>query len=944
MNPSAEAADAERQRQVASALIGLIEELQRELHPHVRRAEPVRLDDDLDQDLGFDSLSRAELVLRVDRQLKVRLPDHLIADARTPGDLLAAIIAARPPQLPDAGGRERSAGALAEVVEPVAAATLIEAFSAHVHAHPERPHILLWQSAGPPQPLTYGELDHAARHVAGGLIDKGLAPGERVALMLPTSREFFEAYCGILYAGGVPVPLYPPFRRAQVEDHLRRQAGILRNAEAGFLIVADEIKPVGSLLLGLVRPLRHVLTLGEACGTDAVVAALPARAETMALIQYTSGSTGDPKGVVLTHANLLANIRAMGQAIEASSATDRFVSWLPLYHDMGLIGAWLACLYYGVPTLIMPPLAFLAEPLRWLRAVTEHRATLTAAPNFAYELCLKSIRDEELASLDLSSLRMCMNGAEPVNPSTIRRFSERFARCGFRPEAMSPVYGLAEDSVGVAFPPMRRGPVIDRIEREAFSLRHVAVPAADDDAAALEFVACGRPLPRHQVRIIDEAGRELPERREGRLQFRGPSATKGYFHNPERTAALLDGDWIDSGDRAYIAGGDIYVTGRIKDMIIRAGRNIYPHELEDVVGGIDGVRKGGVAAFAATDARGGTEKLVVMAETRLTDPGKRETLRARIIEASQRLLDLPPDDIALVPPRTVPKTSSGKVRRSAAREVYESGVDGRESSALWWQLLRLELAGAGNRLAHLGRRLAEELYAGWWWGLLVGLGAILWLSMLMLPVRGWRHAAIGGLARSFFRLTGCRFTVEGGARLPLRDVILVSNHASYLDGLVLSAAIPGEIAFVAKQELESQYVAGPMLRRLGTRFVRRSDVGGGLEDTELTLVAARAGERLVFFPEGTLARMPGVLGFRAGAFVVAARTGRPVVPITISGTRSVLRGEQWFPRRGAITVHIGAPLQPDGSDFAAAIRLRDAARAAILARCGEPDLADERVR
>ena len=253
--------------------------------------------------------------------------------------------------------------------------------------------MFLWRGEDDEQTISYAELDRASC-VSHGLLERGLAPGDRVAIMLPTEAAFFEAFYGVIYAGGVPVPIYPPFRRAQVEDHLRRQAGILRNAGASILIIGSEIRNIGTLLFGLTSDLRHVETIG-ALVRRLLEEPLSAGPETVALIQYTSGSTGDPKGVVLTHANLLANIRAMGEAMEASSA-DTFVSWLPLYHDMGLIGAWLGTLYYGAPTVIMPPLAFLADPGRWLRAIGRHRATLSAAPNFAFELCCKNIRDEDI--------------------------------------------------------------------------------------------------------------------------------------------------------------------------------------------------------------------------------------------------------------------------------------------------------------------------------------------------------------------------------------------------------------------------------------------------------------------------------------------------------------------------------------------------------------------
>lgn len=926
----------------ARRLLGIVHELAVELHPHLRRTLSVGLDSDIDSDIGLDSLGRAELLLRIDRAFKVRLPERLIGEMRTPRDLLKEVMAAAPET---GAGRARTAVepiVLPQTPEPTQAATLIEVLAARVEERGERPHVLLWRSDSEDETITYSGLDRAARAVARGLLDRGLERGERVAIMLPTEPGFFHAFFGVLLAGGIPVPIYPPFRRAQVEEHLRRQAGILRNAEASFLVTDAEIRRVGVLLYGLADTLRRVETVTELAAGEAVAEPAPAGADTVALIQYTSGSTGDPKGVVLTHANLLANIRAMGSVMEASSS-DIFVSWLPLYHDMGLIGAWLGCLYYGVPAIIMPPLAFLADPARWLWAIHRHRATLSAAPNFAFELCLKDIRDEDIEGLDLGTLRGVVNGAEPVSPSTILRFTERFAPHGLKPEALAPVYGLAECAVGLAFPPVGRPPIIDRVERDSLCRRGIARPARPDDANVLEFVACGRPLPNHEVRIVDDTGHEAAARHEGRLQFRGPSATSQYFRDAAKTRALFDGDWLESGDLAYIAGGDIFLTGRIKDMIIRAGRNIYPHELEERVGNIEGVRKGCVAAFAGRDARTGTERLIVLAETRLAGQPQLDALGQRISEAAAALLDLPPDEVVLAPPHAVPKTSSGKIRRSEARALYEAGMIGRRGRALWWQLTRLSLIGFAHRLRRAGRVAMDLAYAAYWWGALGLTGMLLWPLVVAVPHRGWGHAVTGRLARLFFRVAGLAIEVHAEAAVPAKGVILVSNHSSYLDGAVLSAAIPGRLCFVAKAELAGQRFAGPLLRRLGTVFVRRLDVSGGIEDTAATLKAAKAGERLVSFPEGTLTRMPGLLEFHLGAFLVAAQTGLPVMPVAVRGTRSVLRGGQWFPRRGAVSVHIGAPLRPDGDDFEAAVRLRDAVRAVILAQCGEPDLARERI-
>ena len=938
---STETRQAEASPEVAARLSRLVRDLVWEVHPEMQRRVAVTLDSDLDRDLGLDSLGRAELVLRIDRAFKVRLPDELVADASTPRDLLQALVVVAPDRAVAAEALTSELIELPEVVAPFYEASLVGVLAHHVHSHGERPHVLLWQSEDEEQTISYAELDQESRIVAAGLIERGLEPGDRVAIMLPTEVAFFEAFFGVLYAGGVPVPIYPPFRRAQVEDHLRRQATVLMNAGASFLIVGSEFRTVGQLMLGLAEDLHHVETVKELSRAGAVDKPLPAGPATIALIQYTSGSTGDPKGVVLTHANLLANIRAVGEALAASSS-DVFVSWLPLYHDMGLIGAWLGALHYGVPTVIMPPLAFLADPGRWLRAIGRHRATLSAAPNFAYELCCKNVHDEDIKGLDLSSLRMLMNGAEPVSPGTIARFTARFAKFGFAANAMAPVYGMAENSVGLTCPPVGRGPIVDRVQRSALSRDGKARPAQPDDATALEFMACGRPIAGHEMRIVDEAGVEVPERTEGRLQFKGPSATQGYFRNEEKTKALFDGEWLESGDRAYIAGGDVFITGRIKDIIIKAGRNIYPQELEELVGGVEGVRRGCVAAFPSTLGGAGTERLVLLVETRLTAQSALEALRNKIIEIAKTQLDMAPDEVVLAPPNTVPKTSSGKLRRSAARSLYESGSLSKKGHALWWQLVRLSMSGLGHRVRRLKSRIFDLLYAGYWWALLVAGASMTWCAVLLLPRRNWRHQVIHRVARSFLWLTGLSPKVEVEEPIPAQSVLLAANHASYLDPLLLSAVIPGPLSFVAKDELAGQRVAGPFLRRIGTLFVRRTDVEGGVEDTRKVLEASRSGARIVSFPEGTLTRMPGLLGFRVGSFLIAVEAGIPMVPIVIIGTRSALRGGQWFPRPSEISVHIGKAMRADGNDFSAAVRLRDSVRERMLTLCGEPDLALEK--
>jgi 1-acyl-sn-glycerol-3-phosphate acyltransferase len=933
----AHAVDAGLPADAATTLLRVVDEVAGELHPH--RVVAALLDSPLERELGFDSLGRVELAARLERSFGVALPEQVVAVAETPRDLLRALLAARPPA---AGGvvREAAPQAPGEASLPVHAETLLDVLAWHAKAVPDRCHVRFYNDDGEGEVLTYGVLAQGAARVAAGLQNHDLRPGESVAIMLPTGRDYFLAFFGVLLAGGVPVPMYPPARPTQIEDHLRRQAGILHNCLASLLVTSAETALATKLLEAQVPTLRAVITFSDLESSG--VPAMPVvSSDAIALLQYTSGSTGNPKGVVLTHRNLLANIRAMGEAV-AVRPSDVFVSWLPLYHDMGLIGAWLGSLYHAMPLVLMPPLAFLARPQRWLRAIHRYRGTLSAAPNFAYELCLRRIDVSANPELDLGSLRAVCNGAEPISPDTMQRFLERFAPAGLRAEVMLPVYGLAECSVGLAFSPLGRGPVIDRVRRETLIASGRALPAAPDDPAPLVFVSCGQPLIGHQIRVVDDADRELPERYEGRVQFCGPSATTGYYRNPDATRELFRGEWLDSGDLGYLANGEIHVTGRSKEIIIRAGRNVHPAELEEAVGDLPGVRKGNVAVFGSPDPASGTERLVVMAETRESDPSGREALTAAITALASDLIGLPPDDVLLAPPNTVLKTSSGKIRRVACRKLYEEGAIGRSRRPAWQQIAALRLSAVRPRLRRAAAILAADIFAARAWSATAVITIAAWTGVMLLPRPQWRWGFLRRILRLLAYATGTPLTVEGLERLPppQRPCIYAVNHASYLDALVLVALLPHEIAFVAKRELAGRWFIRLPLERIGTLFVERFEIERSIVDARAMVSAAASGRSLMFFPEGGFTRIPGVMPFHMGAFVAASETGVPVVPVAIRGTRSILRADSSFPRRGVISVVVEEAITPEAGDtWASAVLLRDETRRRILRHCGEPDLA-----
>jgi len=932
----------------AAALLMVTRELVDELHPRRLTARSVTLDSSLSRELGLDSLARIELLARIEKRFGVALPERVLADVETPRDLLRAILSARPATAPADLRIIRTVEL--ETVDPAphSAQTLIDVVNWHVRAHPDRPHIRFCTDEDEDEVLTYRQLQEGAVAVAARLQYGGLQRGEPVVIMLPTGRDYFFAYLGVLLAGGVPAPIYPPVRRSQIEDHLRRHRAILKNCGASVMIIMPEAKLFAQALKAQVENLRSLPTVAELSSGPGIYQAPRLGCNDIAFLQYTSGSTGNPKGVVLTHANLLANIRAMGEAVRVSSI-DIVVSWLPLYHDMGLIGAWMSSLYYAAQLVLMSPLRFISRPQHWLWAIHRWRGTISAAPNFAYELCLKRIDAAGLQGLDLSSWRVACNGAEPVSPQTVEDFCSKFGTYGFRRAAMMPVYGLAESSVGLTFPPLDRGPLIDVIQRESFLSYGRAVPAGDGDAKALRFVACGRPLPNHEIRILDHAGRELPERCEGRLQFRGPSATSGYFRNAPETESLFQDDWLNSGDMAYIAGSDVFITGRKKDILIRAGRNIYPQELEEAVGGLSGIRKGNVAVFGAADPATGTERLIVVAETREKTPERLDALRQEIDALAIDLTGAAADEVILASPGTILKTSSGKIRRAGNRQLYEQGRLGKETAAPWRQVLRIAGEGLLPELRRIRRAAGERFFATYCWSLFRLIAPFTWISVVLATRPSWQWAIMRKAARFLARATFTPLIVQGAEKLPRdRPCILVANHASYLDGFVAVAAIPLEFSFVAKVELTKSFLDRTFLRRIGTEFVERFEMQKGIEDIRRICVSARAGRSLFFFAEGTFTRTPGLRPFHLGAFLAAAEADTPIVPVAIRGTRSILLEETRFPRRGRINVTIGEPIETGAvrdaktaDPWKTALRLRDLARDHILRHCGEPDLAGD---
>ena len=934
----------------------------------------------LDRDLGLGSLERVELLARLESAFGVRLPDRAAAEANTPENLTQAILDApvadaRAEDLPSALRASATAQTLyrdAEQAGVFAAETLIDVLRYRAAHDAGRVHLLITEDTEGEErslTLTFGELYAAAQRCAAELARRSVPAGGRVALMLPTSRAFFVSYAGILLAGAIPVPIYPPFRADRIEEYASRQSAILNNAEVCLLLTFRRAEAVARLLKPRVRSLASVAD-AEKLIDAADKAPLPSpgvkpahltgsrarKASDIALLQYTSGSTGDPKGVVLTHANLLANMRAVGEAVQLGPG-DVGISWLPLYHDMGLIGAWLTLLHYGVPLAVMSPLAFLTRPERWFQAFHKHRGTITAAPNFAYELCVRKIAEKDIEGVDLSSWRAALNGAEPVNPETLERFAARFAKYGFRREAQLPVYGLAEASLAVTVPPLNRGPLIDRVDRETFTAEGRAVPASPNDPTAIAFVSSGKPIPQHEVRLVNAKGEEVPERTEGFLWFRGPSATSGYYRNERATEELFSpgatagNGWVNSGDRAYCAEGEIYVTGRVKDIIIKGGRNLYPHEVEELAARADGIRKGCIVAFGLKDEATGTEKLVVVAESRESDTAKRAAIVATVTEQVSRGLGLPPDRVEIIPPGSIPKTSSGKLRREETRQLYLAGTLSAAIRPAWMQIARLGAAGAARSIArtiHSGARRGLEILYGVYFALVFSIWIVpTWLLVQLIKDQKAAGRFTSASLKVLFALAGCRVRVAGKEYMETPGAkIYASNHTSYFDVLPLMLGLGVPYRFVAKMEVAGMPFIGTFLKQMGHLRFDRTDANSRLRQAEEMEHLLRHGDSVFVFPEGTFTKEDGIRPFQLGAFKAAVATGAPIIPVSLAGTRRFLRDGTYLPRPTTVTLTLSPPILPrtagaamnggESSDWHELIRLRDATREAIARYAGEP--------
>jgi fatty-acyl-CoA synthase len=503
--------------------------------------------------------------------------------------------------------------------------------------------------------------------IGGALQARGLVPGDRVGLVLAEVSDFIRAFFGISAAGLVPVPLCPPGQAADLPTFARQSRHILVAARTSAVVTSEDVAPLLDWRGWTDAPVA--LTMDRLRAGAALPAPVPVPVQSTALIQFTSGSTALPKGVVLSHASLDANVTAItGADGLAITADDIGVSWLPLYHDMGLIGMLLTAVYMAADVVILSPVLFLKRPSAWLEAISKYGGTVSFAPNFAYDLCRRRVKPSQIDALNLASWRAAGCGAEPIRADSLLAFAEHFACAGFRQSSFVPSYGLAEHSLAVAL--SLDGLHVDVVDVERLVRDSLAMPAAHG-SQSVRIVGCGRAFPGHSLAVVDEQLSELPERHVGSIVVRGPSVMEGYFEHPSATQEALRGGWLQTGDIGYIADGELYVCGRTKDLIIRQGRKYHPPDLESAIADVPGIPLAGVVVFGINRIDEADE-VVAVVEARAS--AKADDVIAHVRRRIRETAGLELDRVVVAPPGTIPRTTSGKVRRAETRVRFQAGT------------------------------------------------------------------------------------------------------------------------------------------------------------------------------------------------------------------------------------------------------------------------------
>ncbi|MEZ5400249.1 MAG: AMP-binding protein [Bryobacteraceae bacterium] len=817
------------------------------------------------KDLGLASLDLVELVVRCETRLEMEIPDEIAEQADTPAGWAKAI---------REGAENPAAESAYRIVpppeDPVAlpadARTLVDVLHWHAEKAHGRVHIHLLEE-GKGQGITCDQLAETATRVARGLISLGLVRNDTVAILLPTGADFLDAFFGVQLAGGIPVPIYPPADATRIAEYVERQTGVLQGAGIRFLISFAGVDAIARLLRVNAPTLIEVTTVGQLREYGMRTSARFPEPSPIAVVQYTSGTVSRPRGAVLTHEGVLANIRAIGERLGVRPG-DATASWLPLASDLGLVGCWLFSLYHTTPLTLLSPREFFDRPESWLWAIHDSHATLAAAPNYAYEACARRAPLWALEGLDLSRWRVAINGGEMVLPETMERFTRRFERFGFRADALTTAYGLSENSVGVA----------------------IHTPGSSPRAANGVY-SVGAPLAGHRVRIVGEDGLELAEGATGRIQFRGPSQCRGYYRESVISelgrGANLSGDatdaWMDTGDLGFVSSDELFVVGRAGDEILRAGRMLAPQPIERAACEAGGVMANGAAAVGIRDAAAGTERLIVAVESNADDAFEAARVLRAVKQAVSAAVGIEPDEVRVIAPGRLPRTSNGKLRRGEVRRMI---LEGRLGDALPSPATQRASLTWNNAGALVRRALSRGIRTG----------------------------------KDALRLTAARMSASGGDPVPnvlgwlgrrpepegttMRGpIVIVSNRCTQWDALSIVSLVQGPAVLAGDAALLG--LPDWAARLLRDRVVRTPDQ---------IRHALRTGVTVILLPDSPLGTTVARCRYHLAPIEAAIAEGAPLLPFGMQ----IIRNQLFF--------RVGEKIRPEGQS---ARELRQAVRGAI---------------
>ncbi len=523
--------------------------------------------------------------------------------------------------------------------------------------------------------LEYRMLRRRAIMGARRLLSLNLSKGDRVALIAETSVGFVEAFFACQYAGLVAVPLAIPMGVGQLASYSDKLQGLLRSCKPAAIIISDEWLPLLSSANDDAPP-THILSHADLNALPEMDVELqPPSPDDIAYLQYTSGSTRFPRGVIITQRSVMANLQAISHDGIKLRAGDRCVSWLPFYHDMGLVGFVLTPMATQLSVDYLRTQDFAMRPMQWLKLISKNRGTVSVAPPFGYELCLRRSNDKELAELNLSSWRVAGVGAEPIPAELLSQFGEHFSKIHFNSKAFMSCYGLAENTLAVSFFQEASGSRVNEVDRDILEYEGKAVAPTKNTRAIATFVNCGKALPNHRIEIRSDTGTPLLEREVGRIYISGPSLMSGYFRDVASQQQIQATGWMDTGDLGYVLDGNLYVTGRKKDLIIIRGRNIWPQDIEYVAESEPEIRSGDAIAFVTTQEHDEGAKIILQIQCRVNSQERREQIVHSLTARIQSEFGIAVD-IELLPPHSIPRTSSGKPARAEAKKRYLSALIG----------------------------------------------------------------------------------------------------------------------------------------------------------------------------------------------------------------------------------------------------------------------------